>query len=210
MWQSGLPKQPSMTHTGQARHPSVWGAVGRSTRSWGEIAVGAPAAAGSDTKLSVKVKAPQSWSHRLNTECRDPFWWGRCEMYVFLYVSELWATGCGLQRRGVRKRLVGGLSGEVCLSLWIHAGRKPDPILPTWWPLDSETYLPPWVPPHLQPHAKLLPSWCWQMRSFFPSSLQDCVNRGASRSVRGSWTGPATPLAPTRVTWAHPNTAAPG
>lgn len=41
-------------------------------------------------------------------------------------------------------------------------------------------------------------------------SLQDCVSRGASRSVRGSWTGPATPRAPTRVTWAHPNTAAPG
>lgn len=60
-----------------------------------------------------------------------------------LHCSELWEARCRLQRRGVRKRLVGGLCGQVRLSLRFHAGGKPDPILQARWPLDSKTLLPP-------------------------------------------------------------------
>lgn len=40
---------------------------------------------------------------------------------------------------------MGGLCGEVHLSLWLHVGRKSYQILPAWWPLDSKTFMPQWV-----------------------------------------------------------------
>lgn len=194
-----------MTHTGQARHLSVWGAAGLSTRSWGGIAVGAPAAAGWVTKLSVKVKPPQSWSHHWNTDCRD------------LLISLVWnvhffcaSVSCGqpdVDYNGVvygNDWWVGSVVRYACRSGFMLVGSPTRSCQPDgrWTPkpicLRECTHMS--TPPMLKTHFAF----------FVPSSLQDCVSRGASKSVKGSWTGPATPLAPTKATWAHPNTAAPG
>lgn len=40
---------------------------------------------------------------------------------------------------------MGGLCGEVRLSLWLHAAGKSYDILSVQWPLDPKTYLPSWV-----------------------------------------------------------------